>query len=686
MKKISVITLSLITFILMLSSQVFATEFDSSSNVLTSDINGFFHEYNSKIVSVTFYDFLPEEVTREDSNIIKWDVSEAGNKTVFAWLMLNEEETQLANCNRYDAFIGAEGGVVANPDSSCLFLNFNALKNINGLEKFDTSKIINMSKMFAGCTSLEELDLVCFDTSSATNMNLMFLGCKNLSIKGLTLPENVNVQYMFKDSYNITLQNWDTNDFNDASYMFADYKGNHLELGTTFNTSNVENMASMFENCNNLEELDVTTFDTTNVTNMNNMFNGCDSLNSLDVSHFNIQNSIKNLYKTFCAKIENLNISTWDFTNDSDNDLQVHLFDENTAPTNIIAKNISLSQNGIKLFTNNKCIKTLDLSNTKFDESVYSLSHMFDGCGKLDTINLDNWDTSSITDMCYMFRLCSALETLNLTHLNVENVENISWMFDSCTSLSELNLSKWNTLKVSDSERFLHNTRIDKLTADNFIFGDNTISIFRGDRNSIDTLSLKNIDLTSIRSLNKMFYSANITTIEGLTTWYTYHITDLSEMFENCSNLTTLDLSYWNTGNVTNMNRMFADSFNLKTIIISNLWSTNAVQTGSDMFTGCYSLVGNKNFSYSPSKTDVRYANINYYMTPIDDSVIAPPLVEEPEKPAEKPSEPSEKPSETPQCSCNCHSSGILKFFFQFINFFEKLFGKNKVCACGVSH
>lgn len=37
-------------------------------------------------------------------------------------------------------------------------------------------------------------------------------------------------------------------------------------------------------------------------------------------------------------------------------------------------------------------------------------------------------------------------------------------------------------------------------------------------------------------------------------------------------------------------------------------------------------------------------------------------------------------------CSCNCHAGGIKAFFFKIINFFQKLFGINKVCACGVKH
>ena len=40
----------------------------------------------------------------------------------------------------------------------------------------------------------------------------------------------------------------------------------------------------------------------------------------------------------------------------------------------------------------------------------------------------------------------------------------------------------------------------------------------------------------------------------------------------------------------------------------------------------------------------------------------------------------------TKNCSCNCHNGGIAGFFFKLINFFEKLFGKNKVCACGIKH
>ena len=37
-------------------------------------------------------------------------------------------------------------------------------------------------------------------------------------------------------------------------------------------------------------------------------------------------------------------------------------------------------------------------------------------------------------------------------------------------------------------------------------------------------------------------------------------------------------------------------------------------------------------------------------------------------------------------CDCNCHKSGVQKFFFDFILLFQRIFGTNKECSCGVAH
>ena len=48
-----------------------------------------------------------------------------------------------------------------------------------------------------------------------------------------------------------------------------------------WDTSKVTNMSSMFNNCNNLNNLDIQDFDGTCVTSMYNMFSGCTSLTDI---------------------------------------------------------------------------------------------------------------------------------------------------------------------------------------------------------------------------------------------------------------------------------------------------------------------------------------------------------------------------------------------------------------------
>ncbi len=35
---------------------------------------------------------------------------------------------------------------------------------------------------------------------------------------------------------------------------------------------------------------------------------------------------------------------------------------------------------------------------------------------------------------------------------------------------------------------------------------------------------------------------------------------------------------------------------------------------------------------------------------------------------------------------CKCPQGGNTGFFFKIVLFFSKLFGQNKVCACGMNH
>ena len=76
------------------------------------------------------------------------------------------------------------------------------------------------------------------------------------------------------------------------------------------NTANVTDMSYMFKNCSNLAELDVTHFNTAKVTTMNGMFSGCSNLTELDLTHFNTEN-VTNMWLMFsyCESLTTIYVS-----------------------------------------------------------------------------------------------------------------------------------------------------------------------------------------------------------------------------------------------------------------------------------------------------------------------------------------------------------------------------------------
>ncbi len=116
------------------------------------------------------------------------------------------------------------------------FSHCKALKQIEGLEYLNTSKVDDMSGMFYDCSALTSLDLQHFNTQNVTNMESMFYGCSALT---------------------------------------------SLDL-KHFNTKKVTDMYEMFSGCSALTSLDLKNFDTQYVTDMRRMFSGCSALTTIN--------------------------------------------------------------------------------------------------------------------------------------------------------------------------------------------------------------------------------------------------------------------------------------------------------------------------------------------------------------------------------------------------------------------
>ena len=106
------------------------------------------------------------------------------------------------------------------------------LESITGLDNLDTSKVIDFSSMFSGCSELKELNISCFNTSSAKYMDHMFAGLESVDELDLHSFETSNVISM------------------EGMFEFGGYSVLSL---SNFDTSQVINMNSMFNYCTNIK-------------------------------------------------------------------------------------------------------------------------------------------------------------------------------------------------------------------------------------------------------------------------------------------------------------------------------------------------------------------------------------------------------------------------------------------------
>lgn len=282
----------------------------------TSDSVDDFHnsQYREIIVSATFLDStsLPSNV--ENS----WDVSADGKGGVIAYVMINEEDH-----TKYDLYIGAKNGVIANENSADLFSNFTAVKHINFNDNFDTTTVITMLRMFYHCTKLIDADVSNFNTANVTNMQNMFDGCNNLvelDVHNFITTNVVKMGAMFWCCYKldkINVSNFNIENVDDINGMFGNCNSLSSINTGNFKNKKVKNMSQMFLRYYALETIDLSSFVTTQVTDMHGMFDGCNNLQTIYVSDSfdvsNVTNSSAMFHNTLKLVGQNGTVFSWNY-------------------------------------------------------------------------------------------------------------------------------------------------------------------------------------------------------------------------------------------------------------------------------------------------------------------------------------------------------------------------------------
>ena len=510
-----------------------------------------------------------------------------------------------------------------------MFSGCNALKSID-LSKFNTGKVENMFGMFYGCKALTTLDLSHFNTENLKDVGQLFFNCTALK--------------------SIDLKNFNTtNVTNMGSLFFSCIALESLDL-SSFNTENVTDFSSEFNNCTNLQTIYVSDkfIISPGVTSHGSMFLGCNKLvgaikyssNCTDGNYantvngyFTLKGTVSRPKKVYAEFTTADNTLTFKFSEEPTSTEGITIYDIpqsgtskpdwSTIATSIkkVAFDDSFADvnprtcrywfSGCSNLTEIKDIQNLNTS------IVTDMAYMFDDCKNLKSLDLSSFNTNNVSDMSRMFYNCSSLTTLDLSNFNTNNVSNMSSMFYYCSSLTTLNLNSFNTNNVSDmSSMFRYCLKLTTLDLSNF----NTEKVkdmqyMFWECKALESLDLSSFNTEKIETMCGMFNACENLSLLDISSFNTKNVSDMSSMFRYCLKLTTLDLSNFNTEKVTTMDDMFCFCPILKTIYVSDKFTTNNVSSSMYMFYDCSQLVGAIPFSSSTiDKTHANYKT-GYFKT-----------------------------------------------------------------------
>lgn len=278
------------------------------NNVLINDYEGQWDSplfgteiTKEQVVSVTFLD------TVKDAPSSCVDVSEAGDGSVLAWVSGYDDT--------YELYIAGEGGVCAPESCYWMFGYYTSCRQFNFNGNFHTENVKDMSSMFYGCASLENIDVSTLSTSNVENFNGMFGACSGLTeldLRSMDTSNATSLYIMFSFCANlkkIDMSTWDTSKVNNMGWMFYHCTSlESLDL-SNFDTGNVTEFYRMFSGCSKLRSVDVSSFDTSSATNMQEMFNECPLLEEMDLSHFDVSNVEK--FNNFMDHSKKVNGKSW---------------------------------------------------------------------------------------------------------------------------------------------------------------------------------------------------------------------------------------------------------------------------------------------------------------------------------------------------------------------------------------
>ena len=551
------------------------------------------------------------------ANSTKWDVSEAGDGSIMAWY---------TGSNPYQVYIGSNGTMYANEDSSYLFayigkgstctatntieniglLNtsnttdmrymfcgtgYNAMTSLNLGNNFNTSKVTTMALMFyeTGYNAMTSLDLGSnFDTSKVTTMQAMFWGAGLQALKTINLGLKYNTQKV-------------TN-MNQMFFKFAENSLTSLSLGNQFYTTSATYMSQMFERCG-VNSSQFTSLDLgTNFTYIGPEGYDGDKNTSFARSLGNSNTKIYVANEIYGDKTH------FKLSDTSSTTIEV------TSGATLVGK-YNMPAKAVLRMAENVSSGSNPGPTTAFLNNPYGIQRQYIEKitfvnSKLDANNYSNWDVSAAGDKSVVawYTGSNPYQVYIGSNTTIYANENSSYLFscigvaDSCTETDTIvNINLLNTSDVTNMHGMFLRT---------------------GEKSMVKLDLGDNFDTSNVTNMNNMFYgtgAGNMTTLNLGNNFDTSNVTNMNGMFMTAgiNKLTSLDLgSKFNTSNVIYMATMFMATGRgaMTSLNLGSNFNTSNVISMAEMFYQCgTSSLTSLDLGNQFNTSNVTYMNQMFY-------------------------------------------------------------------------
>ena len=514
---------------------------------------------------------------------------------------------------------------------------FSSLKNIDGLQWLNTSKVTNMEQMFLNCETMETVDLSSFNTSHVTSFNRMFTSClklKSLDLNNFNTSEVKGMVSMFSDCSDLSAiyvgNNWDASKVEDSSDMFVGCTNLVGGAGTTYDINHTDATYAHIDGGTTNPGYFTDIVDKDKVVwsvigTINGEWDTDTEMTSQDGVNYTatFPYMAKNTYEFKIRANGSWNVNYGAEGKQDGQNIAVVVPEDNTGVVinfNADTKEISTSLVAPEYSVAGDFNEWSDSEPMAKDENgVYVL--VVEGISAGD--HEFKIKTNKSWDVNYGL---NGLRNGDNIPFTADGVSPVTFYFDPETKIAsaeqpQLDITEAYVVMVSDSVKGMSMTLYYDKNKSYHSEGFATVGLNELMQNQAVLMNRSQVkkvtfdeSFANCRPTSTAYWFSefsSLETIEGIEYLKTDSVTNMSNMFYNCSSLTTLDVTGFNTQNVTNMDGMFTGCSGLKTIYVGESWSTANVKYGDDMFVGCGNLVGGAGTVYDADHVDVTYAHID---------------------------------------------------------------------------